>query len=114
MAFDLAQYAPHIAAVLGGAVTAYATVYVAKAKTKTDINQIVNAGFQTLTSQLLQERKETQDIIDGLQETIEKRGRTIEKLFSEIREGSDQTAAARRRIEELERFLRSQGLTAPD
>lgn len=113
MAFDLAQYAPHIAAVVGGAVTAYATVYVAKAKTKTDINQIVNAGFQTLTGQLLQERKETQEIIEQMQETIASRGRSIEQLFSESEKFRGEARIMQRRIDDLERLLRSAGIAVP-
>lgn len=98
-------------AILTAAIAAFGTVYVARAKTRTDISSSITAGFEALTNQLQEERKELLLIIDQHREAIDKHRLTIEKLFNENEELREERRALRTKMETLEQIIRIAGLT---
>lgn len=112
-----ADWHPLLAAagtILGVLLTFYGTIYVARTKSKTDINASINAGFQALTDQLQQERSDLNAIIDRQREVIDKHREMIEKLFTEGDELRVRRRDMQRRIDDLEQRLRNAGLPVPD
>lgn len=100
-------------AILVAAITALGTIYVARSRTKTDISTSIASGFQELTNQLQEERKDLSEIIERQREVIDKHRVTIEALYNEGQELREDGRRLRRRIDQLEEAMLKAGVALP-
>jgi hypothetical protein len=103
---DLAPFLTFAGVVLTAIITLVGTVLVARSKTKTDIGQSITAGFQALTDQLQQERKELTEVIEKQRIKIDSQS---EKIDFESRRGRRMEA----HIEILESLLKLKKIEVP-
>lgn len=101
-------------AIFAAAIAAIGTIYVARAKTKTDISASITTGFEALTNQLQEERKDLNEIIERHRATIDKHRETIESLYNEGQTMRLERREMFRRIEQLEAILRTAGIPIPE
>lgn len=100
-------------ALLAAALAAIGTIYVARSKTKTDISASITVGFEALTNQLQEERKDLNEIIERQRETIDKHRATIEQLFNESTIIRSENRRLHTRVEQLEEAFIKAGMKAP-
>lgn len=105
--FDLGPWTTAIASLGSAVLAAFVSIYTIKSKTKTDIATSITTGFQALTDQLQEERKELRATIDAQSTKIAAQSEKIESLQDDIRTLSLY-------IDVLKHALRTAGVKIPD
>lgn len=104
---DLAPVLTFAGAILTAIITLLGTVLVARSKTKTDIGQSITAGFQALTDQLQEERRELTEVVEKQRIKIEAQA---DKLDLIARRGQ----RMERHIDKLERLATLANVEVPE